>query len=88
MNVLLLHWDTKPDKRIRRTFQRPATTRRMSRPGFCGDSEPCEGGRSGHAVLSIHALDDIIVYGLDLVDYIDQEFRSPKITVSFWSAYL
>jgi hypothetical protein len=22
MNVLLLRWDTKPDKRIRRTFQR------------------------------------------------------------------
>src|SRR5829696_4425042 len=27
MNVLLLRWDTKPNKRIRRTFLRPATTR-------------------------------------------------------------
>lgn len=48
------------------------------------------GGRatSGHPVLSIHRLSDIIVYGLDLADYIDQEFRSPTVTVSFWSAYL
>jgi len=30
MNVLLLRWDTKPDKRIRRTFLRPASTRRTS----------------------------------------------------------
>jgi hypothetical protein len=30
MNVLLLRWDTKPDKRIRRTFLHPATTPRTS----------------------------------------------------------
>ncbi|TDC59429.1 hypothetical protein E1258_18030 [Micromonospora sp. KC207] len=30
MNVLLLRWDTKPDKRIRGTFRRPASTRRTS----------------------------------------------------------
>jgi hypothetical protein len=42
----------------------------------------------GHPVLSIHSLDDIIVYGLDLADYIDQEFRSPVITTSFWDAHL
>jgi len=30
MNVLLLRWDTKPDKRIRRTFLRLAPTRRTS----------------------------------------------------------
>src|SRR5437667_4767131 len=29
-NVLLLRWDTKPDKRIRGTFLRPASTRRTS----------------------------------------------------------
>src|SRR5437773_9226981 len=29
-NVLLLRWDTKPDKRIRGTFPRPASTRRTS----------------------------------------------------------
>jgi hypothetical protein len=48
------------------------------------------GGRttSGHAVLSIHTLSDIIIYGLDLADYIDQEFRSPTLPVNFWSAYL
>jgi hypothetical protein len=28
MNVLLLRWDTKPDKRIRRTFVRLTSTRR------------------------------------------------------------
>jgi hypothetical protein len=30
MNVLLLRWDTKPDKRIRRTFLRHGPTRRTS----------------------------------------------------------
>jgi hypothetical protein len=30
MNVLLLRWDTKPDKRIRGTFLRPASTCRTS----------------------------------------------------------
>ncbi len=30
MNVPLMRWDTKPDKRIRRTFLRPASTRRTS----------------------------------------------------------
>lgn len=30
MNVLLLPWDTKPNNRIRRTFLRPAPTRRTS----------------------------------------------------------
>src|SRR5690242_11698273 len=30
LNVLLLRWDTKPDKRIRETFLRPASTRRTS----------------------------------------------------------
>jgi hypothetical protein len=30
MNVLLVRWDTKPDKRIRGTFLRRAPTRRTS----------------------------------------------------------
>jgi hypothetical protein len=30
MNVLLMRWDTKPDKRIRRTFLRPDSHRRRS----------------------------------------------------------
>jgi len=30
MNVLLLRWDIKPDKRIRRTFLRHEPTRRTS----------------------------------------------------------
>jgi hypothetical protein len=41
MNALLLRWDTKPDKRIRRTFLRPASTRRTSFYAACravGDS--------------------------------------------------
>jgi hypothetical protein len=35
-------------------------------------------------VLSIHTLTDIIAYGLDLADYVDQEFREPMVTVDFW----
>jgi len=30
MNVLLMRWDTKPDKRIRGTFPRHGSTRRTS----------------------------------------------------------
>jgi hypothetical protein len=42
---------------------------------------------SGHPVLSIHTLDNI-VYGLDLADYVGQEFRNPTVTVSFLNTYL
>jgi hypothetical protein len=49
---------------------------------------PAGAGTSGHPVLSIHRRTDIIVYGLDLPDYIDQEFREPAVTVPFWQTYL
>jgi hypothetical protein len=35
-------------------------------------------------VLSIWDLGDTIVYGLDLADYVDQELRSPEVTVPLW----
>ncbi|WP_232661713.1 hypothetical protein [Pseudonocardia sp. TRM90224] len=44
---------------------------------------------SGRSVLSIHALHDILVYGLDLADYVDQEFRTrQQVDVPFWRDYL
>jgi hypothetical protein len=49
---------------------------------------PAGRGTSGHPVLSIHRLTDIIVYGLDLADYVDQEFREPVVTVDFWRSFL
>lgn len=59
------------------------------------------GGRGtfGHPVLSMYQT-DIIVYGLDLVDYIYQEFGAgtgidrtdprwqPHVTVAFWREFL
>jgi hypothetical protein len=48
---------------------------------------------SGHPVLSMHQT-DIIVYGSDLADYLDREFRtgctteSPAVTVPFWRDFL
>jgi hypothetical protein len=48
---------------------------------------PAGRGTWGHAVLSIHHLTDIVVYGLDLPDYIDHEFREPIVTVPFWQKY-
>ncbi|MFC0105607.1 hypothetical protein [Kibdelosporangium aridum] len=39
---------------------------------------------SAQPVLSIHTLHDTIVYGLDLADYIDQEFRTAELNVPFW----
>jgi len=57
-------------------------------PVYAHRYQPGRRATSGHAVLSIHTLDDIIVYGLELADSVDQEFRSPTITVRFWSAYL
>lgn len=53
---------------------------------------PAERGTFGHPVLSIWQT-DIIYYGLDLADYIDQEFgrsgsieeaREPRASVEFW----
>jgi hypothetical protein len=76
-----------PDEVVAKTHRLLATVPHMV-PVYAHRYLPGGRATSGHAVLSIHALDDIIVYGLDLADYIDQEFRSPTITVSFWSANL
>ncbi|WP_285752183.1 hypothetical protein [Lentzea sp. NBRC 105346] len=43
---------------------------------------------SAHPVLSIHSLHDTIVYGLDLADYIDQEFRTAEVSAPFWRDYI
>jgi hypothetical protein len=43
---------------------------------------------SGNPVLSIHTLHDTIVYGLDLADYIDREFRTPDLSVPFWGLHV
>jgi len=58
---------------------------------------PAGRGSFGHPVLSIYGA-DIVYYGTDLVDYIDQEFREPRpeltdewrprATVPFWRDYL
>jgi hypothetical protein len=59
---------------------------------------PAGRGTSGHPVLSIMQT-DIIYYGVDLIDYIHQEFGGPGIarsdprwqphsSVAFWSDYL
>ncbi|MEU6432461.1 hypothetical protein ABZ860_41705 [Microbispora sp. NPDC046973] len=58
---------------------------------------PAGRGTLGHPVLSMWGT-DIIYYGTDLLDYIDQEFRNPRpehvetwqphATVSFWQDYL
>lgn len=57
---------------------------------------PAGPGSSGHPVLSIFGT-DMICYGADLLDYIDQEFREPRpdpagrppeATVPFWRGYL
>jgi len=53
MNVLLLRWDTKPDKRIRGTFLRLASTRTTSfyaalRNGLVGEVV-----RDGNKIVSI-----------------------------------
>lgn len=45
---------------------------------------PSGRGTSGHPVLSIHSVHDTIVYGLDLADYVDHEFRVADVTVPFW----
>ena len=56
---------------------------------------PAGRGTWGHPVLSIYQT-DIIVYGTDLADYINQEFGrhfisadwTPPPTVPFWSEFL
>jgi hypothetical protein len=59
---------------------------------------PGGAGTFGHPVLSMYQT-DIICYGMDLVDYIHQEFGGPgmardderwrpKSTVPFWTDFL
>ncbi|MEV6230076.1 hypothetical protein AB0L88_19680 [Saccharopolyspora shandongensis] len=58
---------------------------------------PAGRGSFGHPILSVWGT-DIICYGADLIDYVDQEFKeprpehpdgwSPQVTVSFWRDYL
>ncbi|MEV8438660.1 hypothetical protein AB0425_14875 [Actinosynnema sp. NPDC051121] len=58
---------------------------------------PAGRGTSGHPVLSMWGT-DIVYYGADLVDYVNQEFEeprpehpddwSPQATVPFWRDYL
>ncbi|GGM82523.1 hypothetical protein GCM10011609_18100 [Lentzea pudingi] len=55
---------------------------------------PAGRGSSGHPVLSVWGT-DIITYGADLTDYLDQEFEKPRpdrrasrATVPFWRDYL
>ncbi|WP_216651530.1 hypothetical protein [Actinomadura litoris] len=58
---------------------------------------PAGRGGFGHPVLSMWG-GDIIYYGADLLDYIDQEFEEPRpahprdwapqATVPFWRDYL
>jgi hypothetical protein len=45
---------------------------------------PAGSGTSGHPVLSVHSLSDTIVYGVNLEDYVIQEFHEPEVTVAFW----
>lgn len=60
---------------------------------------PAERGVSGHPVLSVHQT-DIIYYGMDLLDYVHQEFSAgsgmdradprwqPRATVRFWREFV
>ncbi|MEV6517294.1 hypothetical protein ACFXA2_30530 [Micromonospora chalcea] len=49
---------------------------------------PAGRGSFGHPVLSIHQLTDTIVYGHDLANYVDQEFRQPRVTAPLWRDYV
>ncbi|GIG00753.1 hypothetical protein [Catellatospora citrea] len=49
---------------------------------------PAGRGTSGHAVLSIHRLTDIIVYGANLAEYIGREFHDTWTAVPFWGDYV
>lgn len=43
---------------------------------------------AGHPVLSVHHLTDMMVYGLDLEDYVVQEFHESPVSVPFWRDFL
>jgi hypothetical protein len=59
-NVLLLRWDTKPDKRIRRTFLRLEPTRRTSFYAATGARQVRQCGLSSTRLhdYAVHAVDD------------------------------
>jgi hypothetical protein len=49
---------------------------------------PAGRGTAGQPVVSVHHLTDIIVYGLDLDDYVAHEFQESQMSVPFWRDYL
>jgi hypothetical protein len=49
---------------------------------------PAGSGTSGHPVLSVHSLNDIMVYGVNLEDYLVQEFHETEVSVAFWREHL
>jgi hypothetical protein len=75
-----------PDQAMTEARSRVTDIPRMI-PVYAHRYLPAGRDTSAHPVLSIHSLDDTIVYGLDLADYIDQEFRRPEISVPFWRDY-
>ncbi|MFC0028425.1 hypothetical protein ACFFMM_02660 [Micromonospora chaiyaphumensis] len=83
-------WNRRPHdlaRRIAKAQRLLADVPRMV-PVYAHRYLPAGRGSSGHPVLSIHRLTDIIVYGNDLAHYIDQEFREPQVTVTFWRDYV
>jgi hypothetical protein len=49
---------------------------------------PAGSGTNGHPVLSVHSLNDIMVYGVNLEDYLVQEFHETEVSVAFWREHL
>ena len=83
-------WGTCPrdqDRRISKARRLLATVPRVV-PVYAHRYLPAGRGSFGQPVLSIHRLTDTIAYAHDLAHYIDQEFRQPKVTVSFWRDYV
>lgn len=76
-----------PEQALTRARSRLASIPRMV-PVYAHRYLPAGRGTSGNSVLSIHSLGDTVVYGLDLADYIDREFRTPRLDVPFWPDYI
>lgn len=83
-------WGNRPHDLVRRIAKAKRLLADVPRmvPVYAHRYLPAGRGSFGHPVLSIHRLTDIIVYGHDLAHYIDQEFREPRVTVTFWRDYV
>ncbi|NIK55042.1 hypothetical protein [Kribbella shirazensis] len=83
-------WGKRPDtleSAVAKAQRRLADVPRLI-PVYAHRYLPAGRGTAGRPVISVHHLTDMMVYGLDLEDYLLHEFHGPQTPIPFWQDYL